>query len=793
MDNKIINTVSATDVVAFLKRNMRVMMTFGFVTAFCVALATFLMTPIYRSTATILIDSRQSNVLDATAIMSGLGADSAVVDSQVEIIKSPLLLSRVAQKERLFNREDFYKPSQSVMTVLGVLLGVHDALPEDVKADIKQEIANSTVTLQQAKQDNQDDNVTTNTENSETVADKNTNSGSLIGDWLKLVFPEPLPTTPETIKMRVIEKLQTDLSVMREGKSLVLSISFESPNAELAAKIVNRITNEYLNDQLETKLEATKRATSWLTERLSGLRQELEVKEAAISAFKQQNNLFGASGVTQIEQQVTRLNEQLITAKVETAEKLARYNQVKSLASSGSLQSYSGFVSSGTVSNLRVQESQALGDVANLSGKYGDNHPQLINAKAKLRDIRKQINDEANRMVDNARSEYNIAQSREASLRASLGGLKGQFDVTGTKSIKLQQLEREADIARTAYNAISERFRETDKSDKIQESDARIISPATVSLDTVKPKKALLTIIGFIFGMLIGTVVVAVRDALVKGYLKAEQLQQDTGFNVISSVMRLTPKNLKIDGKAVNVHQYIINKPLSAFAEALRRIRVGVEASENLKNITQMQDGKNNIVMVTSSVPSEGKTTISTTYALSAALSGKRVALIDSDFRRPALTKLLNPNIQAGLAEYLEKDIPLSDIIYKTEFNGLDFIGIKHCPNYPTDLLKTGKCRALFEFLRNNYDLVLVDTPPLAAVIDGRVIADFVDNIVYVTAWEMTPRKIVLEALNVLPQNLKDKIVGLVLNKIDVTKDEKYGYEYGYGYSLKKYASYYES
>ena len=158
-----------------------------------------------------------------------------------------------------------------------------------------------------------------------------------------------------------------------------------------------------------------------------------------MATIKQRNNLFGASGITQIEQQVTRLNEQLITAKVDTAEKLARFNQVQSLARSGSLQSYSGFVSSSTVSNLRVQESQALGDVANLSGKYGGNHPQLINATAKLRDIRKQINDEANRMVANARSEYNIAQSREASLRTSQGGLKGHFDVTGTKSIQLQQ------------------------------------------------------------------------------------------------------------------------------------------------------------------------------------------------------------------------------------------------------------------------------------------------------------------------------------------------------------------
>jgi succinoglycan biosynthesis transport protein ExoP len=257
--------------------------------------------------------------------------------------------------------------------------------------------------------------------------------------------------------------------------------------------------------------------------------------------------------------------------------------------------------------------------------------------------------------------------------------------------------------------------------------------------------------------------------------------------------MRLTPKELKVNGQLVDVCQYILHKPLSAFAESVRRVRVGVEASESLKNLIQTTTRKNNVVMITSSVPSEGKTTISTSYALSAAHAGKKVILVDSDFRRPALTKLLHRDIKVGLSEYLSQDIPLSDVIYKTDLNGLDFIGIKECPNYPTDLLKTEKSAELFKFLRQNYDLVLIDTPPLAAVIDGRVIADFVDDIVYVTAWEATPRKVVLESLSVLPQHLREKIVGLVLNKVDIHKDSKYGYEYGYGYSMKKYASYYQS
>ena len=448
MDNQVLNNMtSINDIIVFFKRHKHTIISFGFIIAICTALFACLMQPIYRSTTSILIDSRQSNILDNTAILSNLGSDSSVIDSQVEIIRSPSLLSRVARKERLYQRQDFYKSSHSVLTVIGILLGIHKTEANYINAD-----TSSSILLQ--------------------IEQNRPTETSFIYDWISLVFPKPELQTLDTIKERVIQKLQENLTVKRQGKSLILLVSYESPNSALSTKIVNRIAQEYLNDQLETKLEATKRATNWLTERLSSLRNELKIKEATIAVFKQKNNLFGASKITQIEQQVTKLNEQLINANVETVEKLARYNQVKALARNGSLQSYSGFVSSGTVSNLRVQESRALGIVAHLSGKYGENHPQLINARAKLHDIRKQINDEANRMIDNAKSEYNIAHRRESSLKASLDTLKGQFDITGTQSVRLQQLEREAEAARTAYETISERFRETDKSDEIQQSDA---------------------------------------------------------------------------------------------------------------------------------------------------------------------------------------------------------------------------------------------------------------------------------------------------------------------------------
>lgn len=741
---------SVADIVLFLKRHTKTILTAGFITASCAAIISLLMQPVYRSTATILIDTPQSNIMEAAALFSVLSPDSSVVDSQVEIIRSPRLLARVAEKERLYKRQDFYNPTQSIPSVLGVLFGIHPPLGIDPA-------------LEEAP--------------------------SFFIDWLRMIVPAPEPHDFEVIKTRVIELLQEDLYVRRQGKSLVLSISFDAYDAILAEKIVNRIVKEYLNDQLESKLESTKRATSWLTERLAGLRQELDAKEAQIALFKRDNNLFGANGVTQIERQVTRLNEQLVAAKVETAEKLARYNQVRILSKQGSLQSYSGFVASGTVSNLRNSESDAIGDVANLSAKYGENHPQLINAKAKLRDIRKQISQEANRMIANARSEYQIANSREASLRNNLNKLKNEFDAVGTKSIRLQQLEREAETARTAYNTISERFRETDKSDKIQESDARIISEASKPLDPVRPQKTLLTIIGFIVGCFIGAMIAMLREALIKGYIRAEDLQKDTGLNVLSSIMHLSADELS--GKTV--HEYMHKKPLSAFSESIRRIRVSIEANENLKKITSPNLTDNNIVMVTSSVPSEGKTTIASCYALSAAISGKKVILIDTDFRRPALSKMIHKDICAGLTEYLSGKVTKQEIIHKTNFERLDMIGIKDCPNNPTDLLKSDTAFGLLQSLSKEYDLVLLDTPPLSAVVDGRVLADYVHDIVYVSAWESTPRQIINQALNSLPNGLKNKVAGFILNKIDVTKDLHYGDEYGYGYSMQKYAGYYES
>ncbi|MFT6072671.1 MAG: capsular exopolysaccharide synthesis family protein [Alphaproteobacteria bacterium] len=783
MNQDDISHFSLIDIIAFIKRRSSEILLSGLLVAFLAGIIALLMQPIYQAQTAVLINVRQANTLDTVALLPGQGGDAFAVDSELEIIKSPGLLRAVAKKENLHQREDFYKQKPSLLTLAGIWLGVHEALPlEDTTSvtELKETEAKKLAT-------NDDIKNTATTTTTATVAP------SIVQDWLQLIFPAPVANTPEILDHKILEKLQNNLDVKKEGRSYVVTISYDSPDPALATQIVNSIANEYLNSQLEVKQNSTKRATAWLDDRLGGLRKELEVKEEAIARFKEKHNLYGATGITQIERQLTNLNEQLVTARVDTAEKQARYNQVRLLAKSGSLQSYSGFNSSGTVTNLRAQEAIAQENVADLSARYGKNHPNLINAQAKLRNIKSQVNKEAGRMTENAHSEYRIAVSREQSLANNLAKLKRAFDKTGSQAIRLQKLEREAETAKMAFNGVAENFRKTDETDKIQESDAQIISPAVAPLEPVKPKKMIIVVAGFIIGLLLGTAIVLLRELLIKGYITVARLEQETNHKVLASVVYLNAKTLKLDGKQVPIDTYLARNPLSIFAESLYRVRVVVEANTRLTNDPVNAQNKNNIVMLTSSISGEGKTTLSLSYAISAAKAGKKVVLLDTDFRRPTLTKNFLPSIPIGLAEYLSdaKGHSVDELINPTSTDNLSFIGIKECPSHPADLLKSVRFTALVEHLRNHYDLVVVDTPPLSAVIDGRVIADYADHILYTVAWEATPREIVLDSLNVLPDSLREKISGIILNKIFPKKEEKYGYNYGYQYRMKKNAGYY--
>lgn len=686
--------------------------------------------PQYSAETTIILDTQSKNILEGVAALSGITDDSAAIDSQVEVIRSRNLLKRVADKYNLYDDGEFAEKP-----------GFFNQFGLFVKGLFSESGNNKPLTEKEKKQ-------------------------------------------AEMIHQNdIISQIDDHLFVQRKGQTQALVLSYVSRSPEKARLIVQAIADSYLNEQLEAKLEETKRANVWLEERLKSLRDEMREKQEAIVQYKQAHNLFSAQGATQIEQQVSRLNEQLIIAKGDTAEKLAAYNQVRHLARTGAIQSFSGVLNSNVIASLRDKEAEIARSLADLSSRYGNNHPKLRDAKAQLSDIRGQISQEVNRILAGAKSEYEISRSREASLASSLIGLRSEFKNTGVHGSRLEQLEREAEAAKTAFDAVSERFKRTDKSDEVQKSDARIISHAVVPTNPIFPKKSLVLFMATIGGLIIGFGLAFLREHLVSGFMSSEMVEKSLGINVITTIHEMSPVQMKAEAKTDKLHKYVYNKPISLFSEAIRKIRVAVEVDHYKGNIGQ-------VVLVTSSVPNEGKTQISASIAASWANAGQRALIIDCDLRNPSMESTLGAKVQKGIYEFLSGKANFEDIIIRDVDKNIDFIGIKGRSDSPSDLFSLPRFGELMSHLRQIYPLIILDTPPLAPVIDTAVIANHADNIVYVTAWEKTPRKIVVSSLKALEHN-KDKISGIVLNRVNVKREAHYGNYYGY--AMKNYSKYYTS
>ncbi len=709
--------------------------------------------PLYEAETTVFLDTRQNNVLDGAAVLAGLTGDSSVIESEVEIIRSRELATRVVDKLNLYDDEEFSKKG-------GFLTALKDAV------------------FYQSSGRSRDEIKSFNAEEQETpAAEKAEKKGMLFG----FLNPPEKKISDEMLKSKVTDALLSRLTVKRVGLTQVIKIAFVSRTPSKAKKIADAVAGEYLNEQLEAKLDATKRATEWLDEKLSLMRGDLSRKQEAIVSFKQRNNLFSANGATQTEQQVARLNEQLILAKVETAEKKAKYDQVSRLAQTGSLQSFSGVLSSGVIAALRDKEAELSRDIAELSERYGAGHPKLKNAMAQISDIRKQVALETSRIVQSSKSEYQIAQSREGSLAANLGALKKNFDQTGRSSVRLQQLEREEQTAQDAYDVIAKRFRQTDNSDKVQQSDARVISKAEIPGVPFFPNKKVILFMAGAFGLTLGCLIAFLQEYLITGFMIADDVENVTGLPVISNLEDLSLKTLKSSGNGEELFRYVLAKPLSSMAESVRKIRVAVDAEPDIHSF------RPKVIMVTSSVPNEGKTGVTLACAASAANAGLKVLVIDADFRNPSIAKaIVGVNeVRKGLGEYLLGQCDIYSIINRQAVTNIDYIGVNAIPRSPSDTLKNGILEATLQKLRAEYDVIFIDTPPLAPVVDSRVIADMADKIIYIVRWQKTPRETVKSTIRSLHNN-HNKIVGIAFNRVNLSKESQYGY--GYGYSMANYS-----
>ena len=590
-------------------------------------------------------------------------------------------------------------------------------------------------------------------------------------DWMTGLIPGQVEVISEQERLdrektRTVEAFSNALDVSRLGRlSFVISISFTSEDAAKAARITNALADLYLVAQLEAKFDAARRASEWLDERLSPLRQQLLQSENAAEVYRAEQNLIGDSrGATLNEQQLLEVNRQLLLARAELAEKRARFQRMNQLLpSQRGIESVAAVLQSVVVADLRQQQAELARKQGELASRYGARHPRMINVLAEQKDLQQQFDAEVNRIVANLENEVEVARSRDRSLTRDLEQLQREASVHEQARIRLRELEREAAADRTVYESFLGRFKETREQQGIQQADARIISSAATPVDPSFPNKPLNAAVGFMMSVFIGLGAAFLLEKLDDGLSTDRQLELELQLPHLVSI----PDLEKIDDAA---DDYSLVKPLSSYGEALRSLRAKLLFS----------DVPPKLLMFTSSLPSEGKTTTTINMGRSAAEAGMRVLVIDADLRHPNVAKTLGLEPKAGLVEYLEGETPLEDVLLLDEPSGMQVIPVASGTPNPPDLLASPAMRDMLEKLKIDFDLILVDTPPVLALADAKVVGRFVDKVVFVVQWQKTPRKAAQDAVRDLRAFGVD-IAGAVFNRLDPELCSKYGYA-GYYY-----------
>lgn len=692
-------------------------------------------TPIYTATTQLLIDPRKERVMrQEDAVVSELGLDTSSIATEVSLVQSFSVARRVVERLRL-DQDPRFSGSAGSFSFVDWIFSFLPRPPETSEAE-----------QHASKPDGGD--------------------GS--------------PLTPDAVG--TIHAVQNGISVKRLGPTYFIEVSYAHPDPKLAADLANAVAESYLVEQLEARYQGARRAATWLSERVAALKNQLEISERALGEHRAKHNLVTAQAGTLAEQQATEINAQLVTARSQTVDKRAKYEQAQRILEGGAgIESVAAVMDSPAIAGLRLQAADLARQEADLLTRYGPEHPSIVKLRAERADVRRQISQEVGRVVQTLKTDFEFALKKEQSLDASLRELTGA-DGNNQAVIRLRELERDAQANRALYESLLTRFKEAEQQTSLQTAESRVIAPAFEPSVPSHPRKGRTLILALLAGLAFGIGAGFLLEQIESGFTTVEQLEQATQFPVLAIVPQLENRERIVEGRTVSIPDYVALKPLSRFGESIRSVRV----SALMSNIDQPPK----LILVTSSVPSEGKSTIVQCLAQSAAASNQRVLLVDCDLRHPSTSKSFKLHEGPGLTDLLMGQAPPEKVFLRGPLPTLTVVPAGTTTRHPPDILGSERFRALLASVRQNYDVVFLDAPPLSPVIDSAILSNIVDKIVYVVHWRSTPRDLVLRSMQSI-DNPRQKIAGMVLNNAQLRMMSSYSSYYSYYH--KKYQKYYTS
>ncbi len=466
---------------------------------------------------------------------------------------------------------------------------------------------------------------------------------------------------------------------------------------------------------------------------------------------------------------------ELIGARAERTTKEAAVRQARQLRDKGDYELLANFLSSPMIMSLRAQELDLVRSEAELSREYGQQHPRIQQLEAEKAKVAERTQREIDGAIRNLENEAEVARSREDAFQRSLTEAKTQSALSGPAVVKLRELEREADANRTLYENFLVRLKETELQQQLIQPDARVVSPAEVPQAPSSRSPLFFAIIGFTGSLFVGSTLAMLLDQMdgsLRTRRQVEELLRVRALGLVPAVQATDP----------DLSGYLGSKPGSAYAEGVRTVYT------QLRLANEAVPPK--VVLVTSALPGEGKTSLAISLAMCAAQLGQKVLLIDLDLRQPSVGKRLGMQPEVGVLELIADDAcHFEDVVETNSGSGIDVLAVVQGHRSPVPFLASDRLRLLLEEARARYDCIIVDTPPVLGVADVKVLARFVDAVLFVIRWQHTKRDAAQTALKELA-DVSAKIAGAALNNVDMRRHAYYAYgDAGQYYS--KYKSYY--
>jgi capsular exopolysaccharide synthesis family protein len=529
----------------------------------------------------------------------------------------------------------------------------------------------------------------------------------------------------------------------------------------MAAAIANTLAKTYLDYQRAEKVATMDKVDKFLMNRINELREQVRKSDQAVEDYRRTHGLYKSSGSNVTAQQLTELNSQLIAAQTAKAEADSRLEEAQAVSKSGlGKESIPDVLRSPLIQTLKQQEADAERRMAEMAAMYGPRYPAMINARAEVANARAKIAAEIAKTIDGLAREARTADARYEAVRQDFERLKTKMGTVNDASIQLDALERDSTVNRNLLEAMLNRAKQSNGADAILQADAKLVSPAAAPEAPAFPPKSLIAFLGLVGGFLIGSAIALLRESGDQTFRRADQVEALTGLPVLAMVPQLSGR--------VPPAMQVLRHPTSPYSEALRRVQIGVELSQAASSPRTM--------LFSSATPAEGKSVMVASLGRLLASNGRRILLIDCDWRSPRLHQIFRSSNRDGLASLLgDKSVVLDDLIHHDALSGVDVLPSGNWSPAQAHLLSSDRMRQLLDALTPHYDFVILDTAPALVTADVLALSRLVEKVAFVVRWGHTRQDAVVEALKQII-DAKGDVAGVVLSRVVSKEYRRYGH-----------------